>query len=64
MAKDLEARCRQLEDGISDVEVKSLEHMSRKRYTELLNMADDELDRMNYQELVGASTSENHAHRL
>lgn len=60
-AKVLEARCRQLEDGISNVEAKSMKHMARERYTELLNMADYELDRMNYRELVGASTVENRA---
>lgn len=54
MEKELEARCQKLEDGISKIEAKSLQHMSRERYTQLLNMADDEIDRMNYRQLIGA----------
>lgn len=36
--------------------------MSRERYIELLNTADYKIDRMNYQELVGGSSFEDHTH--
>lgn len=58
--KQLEARCRYFEYGISELEKKSLEHMSRERYMQLLNMADYKIDRMTYQELVGGSSFEDH----
>lgn len=63
IAKQWETRCKTLEDEISKMEAKSLAHMSRERYTELLGIADEELDRMSYHDLVGASSSEIHAHR-
>lgn len=63
IAKDLEARCRELEVGISTVEANSLKHMSQERYNQLWNMDDDKIDQMNYRQLVGASNSEGDAHR-